>query len=383
MAKLELQKRIENLDLLRAFAILFVVYYHVTQMTLVPYIAEPALYSAGKYGVNIFFVLSGFLIATIYYKNEKIDPYTFWLNRFLRTYPPYLLTMLVSWLAVYMVRKEPFNLGFFLMVQNFYNSIPYFLVSWSLCVEEHFYLLFSIVISIAILKPFQSWLWILLCIVPPVLRCLLCNLQATDFGYYTTATYFQIDSIAYGVSAAYFVRNNSRGFSVKLCMLFMLFVLILITSFLISKYPSPFSFSIGISFLNFVIAIFLVMLYYSKTLLLSKKRFIKLNAGMAYSIYLVHPLCIHFCKLFFKKINQENSFILYIFIITVIYLFAYIFYIIVEKPTIRYRDALLKRFKQLKLSKALFLFLSFHSGRIAPITIAIALISERWSSKGS
>lgn len=66
-------KRIENLDLLRAFAILIVVYFHSVQMIFGEFIIDKALFNLGKFGVNVFFVLSGFLICTIYrYKPRKI-----------------------------------------------------------------------------------------------------------------------------------------------------------------------------------------------------------------------------------------------------------------------------------------------------------------------
>src|SRR5881396_1604125 len=93
-----------NLDLLRATAILMVVTYHVIQMSPVPQQGLMRLAVFGQYGVDLFFVLSGWLIGRLYWKEHArfgdVGLLRFWSRRWLRTIPPYLVALAVSWLAV-------------------------------------------------------------------------------------------------------------------------------------------------------------------------------------------------------------------------------------------------------------------------------------------
>ena len=51
-----------------------------------------------------------------------------------------MVALVLSYAAVWLERRESFNLGYLLFLQNFYERIPFFLVSWSICIEEQFYL---------------------------------------------------------------------------------------------------------------------------------------------------------------------------------------------------------------------------------------------------
>src|SRR5690349_1065400 len=72
----------------------------------------------------------------------------FWVRRWLRTIPPYVAALAISWVAVRIARGQSFDFGYLIFVQKFYLQIPFFLVSWSLCVEEHFYLLLPLAMVI-------------------------------------------------------------------------------------------------------------------------------------------------------------------------------------------------------------------------------------------
>jgi len=335
--------RIHNLDLLRALAIILVIYFHTVQMVFNYTIPDRALFNLGKYGVNVFFVLSGFLIAGIYFRKQDMSPIQFWLKRFLRIYPPYLIMLLISWLAVAYARNEKFDWGFLLMIQNFYPTIPYFLVSWSLCIEEHFYLLFTLFIFVLPKATNQLFLWIALCILPTFFRYFLSNPEFDGFGYYTTATYFQMDALAFGVLAAYLVYQKSWHIKTSATLISILVIVLIGLSYLLSSHSNLITFSFGTTVLNFIITSLLLQLYFAKPLWISKTNFVKWNARMAYSIYLVHPLCIHFCNLIYGKLNLKNMFLQYGFMIIAIYLASYLFHKLVEQPTIGLRDKLLDR----------------------------------------
>lgn len=86
----------------------------------------------GAYGVDLFFILSGWLIGGLYWRERAsfgdVRIFQFWIRRWMRTIPPYLAALLMSWFAVKYVRNEPFDYGYLVFIQNYYEVIPFFLV---------------------------------------------------------------------------------------------------------------------------------------------------------------------------------------------------------------------------------------------------------------
>ncbi len=152
------ENRVFGLDLLRALAIIFVVIQH-GEMLEKATIGFPWIPLID--GVELFFVLSGFLIGGILIKLFESDESfgvktiaNFWVRRWLRTLPCYYLVLILNIIVVYFgIIKEDFsqfNWKFFLFLQNLYDGFNgFFWESWSLSVEEWFYLLFPIGLGIA------------------------------------------------------------------------------------------------------------------------------------------------------------------------------------------------------------------------------------------
>jgi peptidoglycan/LPS O-acetylase OafA/YrhL len=138
-----------GLDVMRATAILLVVFAH--------YFASTPLMAAGLPGVEIFFVLSGFLIGDILVRSlqEKgvtIETYrTFLLKRWFRTLPNYAAFLLFH-LAFVLLTTSHFPVNwyyYFIFGQNVFGPMPgFFKESWSLAIEEWFYLLFPLLIVV-------------------------------------------------------------------------------------------------------------------------------------------------------------------------------------------------------------------------------------------
>jgi peptidoglycan/LPS O-acetylase OafA/YrhL len=132
-------KRNFGLDLLRASAISAVFLSHEVTLTGIPILGELGT------GVDLFFVLSGFLIGRIYFRsstNPDFTPLRFWRSRWWRTIPPYFAALAVYFLADRVLLHPPHpELPWYycLFLQN-YLGMTGFGPSWSLCVEEHFYL---------------------------------------------------------------------------------------------------------------------------------------------------------------------------------------------------------------------------------------------------
>ncbi|MHB1081208.1 MAG: acyltransferase family protein [Prosthecobacter sp.] len=210
------------LDILRAAAIIMVVVYHVLQMCPVAFPALMDIAWYGQYGVELFFVLSGWLIGGLYW-NEKsrfgdVELRRFWLRRWLRTIPPYLVALGLSWLAVYIHGGKSFDLGYLIFIQNYYDQIPYFLVSWSLCIEEHFYLFLPVLLMFNLQGDKRTFaLFSLLVLVAPICRWWLSlNGVSTMFGYEQTATHLRMEGLLIGFWLAHEnVRSPQRWHQMK------------------------------------------------------------------------------------------------------------------------------------------------------------------------
>ena len=154
-----------SLDGLRCLCILAVIWHHSPLM-------DPAssvqLLTRGFVGVDMFFVLSGFLITTLLLREERdsgtMSLSAFYWRRALRILPAYLLlltAMSVYWIGV-KDRHEllPLVPYYLLFLANFLREqIPLMSVTWSLSVEEQFYLLWPLTM---VLLPLLAWRRILL-----------------------------------------------------------------------------------------------------------------------------------------------------------------------------------------------------------------------------
>lgn len=131
-------KRNVYLDAIRALAILLVMLHHARAAPGLPaWFATASI--RGYVGVDLFFVLSGWLIGGQLLRAMRRGDFalgSFWVRRWWRTLPAYLAV-----LAFFLLRGKighPWSmLAFF---QN-YTAPHEWTLSWSLCVEEHFYLL--------------------------------------------------------------------------------------------------------------------------------------------------------------------------------------------------------------------------------------------------
>jgi len=214
--------RIFGLDLLRAIAILYVVFGH--SAILVPEAYKDIIRKITLDGVAIFFVLSGFLIGGILIKIvEKEKPtfpvlLNFWSRRWLRTAPIYfvVLTVVLIYTFAFKVERVPTDwYRYFIFIQNFNHKLPlFFAESWSLSIEEWFYLLTPIALFLAlrISKATVKTNTLIVLIVGILVTIgyrlyLYRTLQLTEFEelnlQITRQVLPRLDSIMFGVLAAY------------------------------------------------------------------------------------------------------------------------------------------------------------------------------------
>ena len=105
-----MRTRDSNLDLLRAAAILMVVVYHVAQRWPVALPRLTAFTQYGEHGVDLFFVLSGWLIGGLLWREHEkfgnVQITRFICRRASRTVPPYLVALAIFYLGVFVTRRE-------------------------------------------------------------------------------------------------------------------------------------------------------------------------------------------------------------------------------------------------------------------------------------
>lgn len=155
------KSRIFGLDLLRATAIILVISSHCTYL-LFPTsenLILTIIRGFGAIGVDLFFVLSGFLIGNILLKNIEqkksrfSDLLLFWKRRWLRTLPNYFLILLLNILLIFFFeQKFPTDIWhYFSFLQNFNGPHPnFFTEAWSLSIEEYAYLVVPLFVYLAI-----------------------------------------------------------------------------------------------------------------------------------------------------------------------------------------------------------------------------------------
>jgi len=200
--------RIPQLDGLRAVAILAVLVNHTLHIPLT------------WVGVDIFFVLSGFLITGILLERKIESPSIggyfryFYARRVFRILPPYLLTLIVYGLIFTWKVFQPWPLfAFFGMNMQMFFPHPYVMVPlplWSLAVEEQFYLVWPVVILLVSEKLLLR-LAVAAVLLTPLLR-VLCTPMFGSLSVIYSLTPFRADLLCAGaVLAMLWKRRTPRA----------------------------------------------------------------------------------------------------------------------------------------------------------------------------
>jgi peptidoglycan/LPS O-acetylase OafA/YrhL len=156
----EMQRRIPQLDALRGVAILAVMIHNTSGRY--PSLHLEPFFRFGWMGVDLFFVLSGFLITGILLDTKESGSYfkNFYSRRCLRIWPLYYSLLIFMFVIVPLLRPSEAHTVFEksspwwaypLFLQNFLIAIPTsaagaLAVTWSLAIEEQFYLIWPLVV---------------------------------------------------------------------------------------------------------------------------------------------------------------------------------------------------------------------------------------------
>jgi peptidoglycan/LPS O-acetylase OafA/YrhL len=202
-----------ELDFIRGIAILMVIDFHSPghSIILAPFVAL-GLTNFGWAGVDIFFVLSGFLVGGLLVKEWKlkgrIDAKRFLIRRAFKIWPQYYFYLFVM-LAT---RHRTFRalIGNLLNIQNYTVGIAH---TWTLAVEEHAYLLLVLILAIAARKRLQArhvFTFLAVLCVAVILNCFLESWLGNDAFTHTDT---RVDGIFFGVLLAFLFHYAPAHFA--------------------------------------------------------------------------------------------------------------------------------------------------------------------------
>lgn len=211
------QKSIPSLDGIRAVSILLVILGHSS------FIYDKAIPQFASYfsimqglGVTTFFCLSGFLINLLLLKerqiNNRIDFKMFYIKRLFRIFPPfYLYVLFITIYSTYLL-NSPTTIEIvsaLTFTWNYVYSTVFWLFghSWSLSVEEQFYLTWPFLLGLLQLKRSRNIAGILI-IASPVIRVACYYLFPDWRGRISIMLHTRMDSLMLGCLLAYFYHEG-------------------------------------------------------------------------------------------------------------------------------------------------------------------------------
>lgn len=346
-----------GLDVLRFIAVLLVLGRHMDLTELTgEFVLLRAWYRGGWVGVDLFFVLSGFLVAGLLFKEHKrhgsINIQRFLIRRGFKIYPAFYILILTT-VIVKVIYNQTIPLTSLLaelfFVQNYVGGL--WKHTWSLAVEEHFYLGIALLTYILMRRnakdPFSiiPVVWIFV-----ALSCFFLRLATMwiveDFSHrwYSLVTHIRIDSLMFGVLIAYvWYYHNLK---VRIEQITSTWLILLGITFLLPAFIFP------IELFKWVSVIGVISFYIGSGFLLlasirietSKNKlllFVGTLGSASYSIYLWHMIVNAWGTVLFTSLTGLESFWVYLCVyLSGSFAVGYVMNKLIEWPTLKIRDRL-------------------------------------------
>ncbi|MAJ05742.1 MAG: hypothetical protein CL827_02625 [Crocinitomicaceae bacterium] len=316
-----------KLDSLRTFAFLLVYWQHIVSIflhkihinsTLLNKIIIKFIFTGGV-GVHIFFVLSGFLITYLLIqetkKNKKINIKFFYFRRALRIWPVYYLVLITGIFIIPNIFKSINFEGNILMNLLFFNN--YYLtgspisITWSVAIEEQFYIFWPILFALFKGKR------ILYLSYGIFLFSLFYSLHysGTKLGYYGTISNLKYLMVGC-IGSILFSKKNKSLIKLLNHKNFKLEYIVITT--IILHVSSNIFYSLA-AVLNVILIVLYLLIILNLVLNSNNNSTVFTKIGKyTYGLYLYHPTVILICKIFFDKynLNYKNEIIPIVLLIT-------------------------------------------------------------------
>ncbi len=344
-----------DIDVLRAFAVIAVIVFH----------SANSLLPNGYLGVDIFFVISGFIItknlSEIYLKNGKFSIINFYVRRIKRIYPLLILVVLISLISLSIILASSIHTIFLTGGYSLFGISNIFFIfnedsnrylqeivrnplmhTWSLGIEQKFYIVFPIILALIIkfykfrFINFASWYF-----------CLLTVLGLANFLFFTDqinfsnsfyspiARFWEITagSTFYFISKNIKVNSNVSNYLYYILFSFLI-LLVIFSSYLGLRYNYEIALTV------FLTCFLIYFLTFSKKLHIFNISAFSYLGKLSFGIYLWHmPV------LFLLQLSIDNNYLNIIFTFLISLLLSFLSYKFIENP-IRYStrfDIYLKR----------------------------------------
>jgi peptidoglycan/LPS O-acetylase OafA/YrhL len=289
-----IKRRLKELDLLRFLAAIAVVFFHYAfrgyakgDMSTMPYplLAEPAKY--GYLGVELFFMISGFVILMTAASNNLS---AFFISRVVRLCPAFWVCCTLTFLITLAIGQPRFtaNLYQYIINMTFLGDLmgipPIDGVYWSLFVEIKFYLMISILLGFKKIEKIETYLvlWLLI------------SATAEVFAFEKMRSILITDYSAYFIAGATFYTIWAKGFTKTRALLLAgalalaSYTAIVWAELLETKYSTEFNLLIVCSIIIlFFMTFFLIAT--NKTAAIGALNWTALGA-LTYPLYLLHQM---------------------------------------------------------------------------------------------
>ena len=337
-------KQIISIQILRGIAAWFVVFHHYIQLLHLEHNSGLAYFFAkkGAFGVNIFFIISGFIMYITLTKKNYLAK-DFIVHRILRILPAYwfytFLTVLFCYYFPQEILNTSYNIKSLFLSLLFLPSLnpsgigvfPLLTVGWTLNFELFFYLMLTICILF-----FKKNIFITCSIIMLALPLIKFSTIPLLWRYTHILNNFIIYEFIFGIMIAFLYKKKIFNYNI-----FYTLIIAIIAMFLLmlgDKKSMYWSLSAALLIIS--------ALSIEKNLLSLNFKFLHLLGDTSYSTYLVHILLIGLFKYYFSVKEPFLEFIFLLALSMSIFFLSWLSYIIVEKyPVILYKKLIRKNYK--------------------------------------
>jgi peptidoglycan/LPS O-acetylase OafA/YrhL len=355
-------ERLKNLDWLRFCGAFVVFIFHLFSLEREcwgPWFHTPTWELArkctnlGSYGVNLFFILSAFLIGILFLdqrkKTNRFSQVNFMKRRMVRLLPLYGLILAFIFFLFpalpYGKEIEQNSFYFLFFIGNFASIFEHHLYAsnaltslWSISVEFQFYVVFTFISIVAVkVSHYLVYFSSLLIIVSFVFR--LVYFDNPNQLYYNTMSL--CSDFGFGMLIAYFWHFSktfrhlihTQAFSIILFSLFFILVGVLL--------PSSFGLTGLIMGLGFSCLLLYQLSDSNKSLGADNFPFFKFLGQRSFGIYVYHPLIMYYLSHVFESYSLNNSIVYF----GLYALLSFLFTLVISSLSYRYFEQKFLRFK--------------------------------------
>lgn len=304
-----------------------------------------------SFGVDIFFVISGFLITYLLLqekeRNGKIDILKFYIRRAFRIWPLYFLIIALGPLLTYIYNEpQPSSyiphllfVGNFELIKNGFSSVAVNHL-WSLCIEEHFYIFAPLIIAFVPNKRLPA-IFFSIVLISMIYRGIVAGTENYWMKIYLN-TLSRMDVLAIGCLFGYLYHRKKISFNASVwerIIVYAIFLFVFFNDVMVDW--DNFFFAVGKKYFYVLLVGYAMgnFLFHPASLLAPrKKNFLHYLGKVSYGIYMFNPVMVAIVIKTFNA-NQYHHLGVYLLIVHIMVFGAVVLsYQFFEKPFLKLKD---------------------------------------------